>query len=459
VRDVLVLSPDLEVGARLREWLASCGLRAVERASWQPSDEAACFALAVIDLEGLAISAGGALERLARFDPVPPAVLLTGSGSVEEAVAAIQGGALDYLSKPLREDELRLVLLRARAMLRGEKESCSESVEEETAPSARRLLGSSPRMLEVYKAIARAAMSPCPVLIRGETGTGKELVARAIHESSPRRRARFVSLNCGALVETLLESELFGHARGAFTGAHAAKAGLLEWANGGTLFLDEIGDISPGLQLKLLRVVQEGEYRPVGSNELRRTEVRILAATHRDLERRMREGRFRPDLFYRLNVIGIALPPLRERRDDLPELIRAFVARAAARLGRASPSLSEEALVALCGHRWPGNLRELENAIEHAVALSPLPVLYPEDFPRAVLIGRKQGEEPTESPQPLSEWRQAGARAVEFVERERIVEALRRASFNKSRAADLLGISRVTLYRKVRRYAIEEKTT
>lgn len=298
-------------------------------------------------------------------------------------------------------------------------------------------------MLEVYKVIARVASSSSTVLIQGESGTGKELIAKAIHYNSPWADSPFVVVDCGALTETLLESELFGHVRGAFTGAVASKKGLLEDADGGTCFLDEVGGIGPTLQAKLLRFLQEREIKRVGSTDSVRLNVRVIAATNRDLETLVREGKFREDLFYRLTVVAIPLPPLRERKDDIPLLAEHFLAKYARQNKKQISHISPEAMVLLCAHDWPGNVRELEHVIERGVALTGSPVLLPEDLPAKL---RKEAGEAASSGQSLT---------LRELERQHIQRMLRVAGGNKTLAAQLLGVHRRTLYRLAERYQID----
>jgi two-component system response regulator AtoC len=369
-------------------------------------------------------------------------ILMTGFGTMEGAVGAIQEGAFDYISKPFKITELKSLV--ARAARHWEEINNPSAVFAPTSPFAsRKLIGKAPKIVEVYKTLARATLSQSNVLILGESGTGKELVARAIHENSTRRTAKFVAVNCGALAETLLESELFGHVKGAFTGAVSNQPGLFAEADRGTLFLDEIGDISGSLQVKLLRVLQEGEFKPVGSNENHRVDVRLIAATHRDLDEGVRRGTFREDLYYRLKVILIDLPPLRERMDDLPDLVSHFLGINAEKTGKRISHIAPEAMELLQGYEWPGNIRELEHAIERAVAMTRTTVLYPEDFP--VEMGKMTEPETPGSPKPI---------ALEDVEREHILKVLQEFNFNKSKAAARLGIDRKTLYRKAQRYKI-----
>jgi transcriptional regulator with PAS, ATPase and Fis domain len=301
--------------------------------------------------------------------------------------------------------------------------------------------GKSQRMLDVYKLVARVAPSTATVLIVGESGTGKELVARAIHNRSPRANKPFVPVNCTALSESLLESELFGHARGAFTGAVAAKRGLFETANGGTLFLDEIGDMGPKMQAQILRVLQDGEMRPVGGTEAIRVDVRLVCATNRDLEAEVKSTRFREDLYFRINVVTVRMPPLRDRAGDIPILVRHFINKIARREVRAQASVSPEALEVLCRYSWPGNVRELENAIERAVAVAKGNVVLPSDLPAEVYGGATVAVASILDDRPT----------LGELERRYIALVLTECGGNKKRAAEKLGIDRRTLYRAIER--------
>ncbi len=399
-------------------------------------------------------------------------VFVTGFGSMDSAVRAIHDGAFDYISKPLDlaeiEPDVKSMILRAikhrAAMERREPEPARHV---DIAVGERIMVGRSQPMIAVYRAIARAAMSTENVLITGESGTGKELVARAIHEKGGSATKPFVTVNCCALSENLLESELFGHVRGAFTGAIQGKRGLFEEADGGTLFLDEIGDISQALQVKLLRAIQEGEIKPVGSNETRKVNVRVLAATHRDLPAFVQEGKFREDLFYRLKVISVEMPPLRDRMRDLPDLVNYFMTRYAQKSGKPMPSVAPETLEVLMHYPWPGNIRELENAMSRAIAMTMSPILFPEDFPPEIL---KIGEETLAAHAPEVDAIIARAlptpvfhaglvpgapiESLEDVEKRHIAQTLESVGFNKSKAAGILGIDRVTLYRKASKYGL-----
>ncbi|MGH7336892.1 MAG: sigma-54-dependent transcriptional regulator, partial [Myxococcota bacterium] len=328
--------------------------------------------VALVDL-GLGRDSGHALlERLRREWPEVEVIVITGNASIESAVDCIRGGAFDYLAKPFDDHRLRTTVGRAverRQLVRRNRELEAEL--RERGGARPELIGRSRGMRALASAIASLAHNESHVLIRGESGTGKELVARALHAASPRAGRRFVPIDCGALPETLIESELFGHAKGAFTGATGAR-GLFRVANGGTLFLDEIGELPAAVQVKLLRALQEKEIRPVGSPEAVPVDLRIVAATHRDLERMIAEGAFHTDLFYRLDVVRIEIPPLRERREDIPLLVSHFIAKHAR---RAQPieGVEDDAVELLCAHDWPGNVRELENVIESALALAPGP--------------------------------------------------------------------------------------
>ena len=303
------------------------------------------------------------LKRFKQSLPEAEVILISGFGTLETAIEAVREGAFDYISKPFNINEVKAVVKRALEKKRLIKENEQLKVRLETIQPGTGLIGSSPKMLAVYKSIASVAGSKSTVLIYGESGTGKELVAKQVHANSPRKQRSFLAVNCGALTESLLETELFGFQKGAFTGANTDRIGLFEEADGGTLFLDEVGDTTPAMQVKLLRALQEGEIKRVGGVKTIKVDVRLIAATNHDLEELVREGKFREDLLYRLSVITITLPPLRERREDLPPLISHFV-RKHSQNHRPLPSISQEVMDALTNYSWPGNVRELENTIE-----------------------------------------------------------------------------------------------
>jgi DNA-binding NtrC family response regulator len=446
-RTVLVVDDDLAMREMLGSLFRDHGFRVEEAAR---ADEAiARLAEAEFDvvLSDIRMPGKSGIEMVGdvkRLRPATPVILMTAFGSVASAVEAMRAGAFDYVTKPFEPEAVLFAVERAveRRVLEEENRTLRRAVER--TASLGDLIGASPAMRDIAALIRKIAHNRSSVLITGESGTGKEVVARTLHFHGSRAAEPFVPINCTAIPEGLLESELFGHVRGAFTGAHASKRGLFEQANGGTLFLDEIGDLGLGLQSKLLRVLQDREVRPVGGNTSMPIDVRIIAATNKDLEKELSEGRFREDLYYRLAVIPIHIPPLRERREDVPALAEAF-------LRKHDPSgrhrLTPETLSRLQGHPWRGNARELENVLERAVALADADEIQPEDLPL--------GDRPAESRErPLDTLvRDSAQRCLSLDELEDIYidEILRRTGGNKVRAAHLLGIDRKTLYRRAER--------
>ncbi len=386
------------------------------------------------------------LNLAKRHCPEADVILLTAYAGWESAKEAIQLGAFDYFEKGREPDEMLLRIDKAleQKALRRENTNLREQVRDRYALQG--IIARSPQIRAVLDLVAQVAPTEATVLIQGESGTGKELIAKAIHHASPRAQGPFLAVNCGALPETLLESELFGHVKGAFTGATGTKKGLFEEADGGTFLLDEIGDMAPGLQVKLLRVLQEGEVRRVGANQPIIVSARVVAATNRDLAQMMRQGTFREDLYYRLNVIPVVLPPLRERREDIPVLAEHFLDRFAKRQGR-TLRLSPRAMERLLRYPWPGNVRELENAIERTVILARHEVLGPEDLPPHVASGMGLGAAPL---LPAQE-------CLADVEKAHILQTLERLAWNYSRAAEVLGIGRTTLWRKLKEYGLERR--
>jgi len=400
------------------------------------------FDLIVSDINLNAHATGLDLLRQFKADqPSGQVVLISGFGTLETAIEAVRAGAFDYVSKPFNIGEIKATVDRALAQA-AHGGSTQPPLNTRVTPEG--LLGRSAPMLEVYKQIARAADSSVPVLIQGESGTGKELVARAIHSHGRRSSRPFVAVNCGAIAETLLDTELFGHARGAFTGAIADRRGLFEQAADGTVFLDEIGETSPALQVKLLRVLEESEVRPVGGNRALSVSARIIAATNVDLEREVAANRFRQDLYYRLGVIVIVVPPLRERRGDIGLLAGRFLEAATARAGR-RVEISSEALDALTGYSWPGNVRELENTIERLVVFSRANVIEVEDLPAAI---RSRGPS-------LEEGLFTDLPSLDELERRYLIHVLKTVDGNRSRAAAVMGVDRRTLYRMAERFGID----
>jgi two-component system, NtrC family, response regulator AtoC len=394
-------------------------------------------------LDGLSL-----LEIVRREYPSIPVVLMTAFGSIETAVRAVKEGAFDYISKPFNIDEL--VAIVRRALANGTGKQPASAVDDEERSSG--LIGRTPSMLELYKMIARVSDSRAAVLVTGESGTGKELVARAIHNHGARAAAPFVAVNCGALTETLLESELFGHVKGSFTGAIGNKRGIFEQAGEGTVFLDEISETSAGLQVKLLRVLQEREVVPVGTTEPIKVGARVIAASNADLEKLSASRTFRRDLLYRLNVIQLHLPPLRERREDIHLLVAHFL-RKHAPDPKSPEVLDEKTMRCLIGYFWPGNVRELENVIERAITLSQGGVITTDDLPSRIRLGESHNTPPL-SADDLAELF-AGLPNLDEIERRYILHVLDATGSNRKRTADILGINRKTLYRMAARFEIE----
>ncbi|MEX2217224.1 MAG: sigma-54 dependent transcriptional regulator [Phycisphaerales bacterium] len=407
------------------------------------------------------------LKRTLKQHPGTVVLMLTGYGTVESAVQALRLGASDYLTKPVTETDLRLSLERAlrQQTLLAENQSLKRQLD--TRFGLGNIVGGDARMQKVYELIEAVAPSRTTVLMTGESGTGKSLIAHAIHHASPRRSRAFVELSCGSIPETLLESELFGHVKGAFTGAHADKAGRFLAADGGTIFLDEINSASPAMQLKLLRVIQERRFEPVGASRTIEVDVRIVLATNQPLEPLVAEGRFRQDLYYRINVVKIELPPLRERIGDIPSLAAHFLRGNAAELGKQLTGFSPEALDALRRYAYPGNVRELQNIVERAAVLCRRPTIGVEDLPpnvaspgsaagapTALSLARGTDAPPDEPwvPTPLED-------ALREPEKRILLKALRANNWNRQRTSEQLGINRTTLYKKLKLYGLDADST
>lgn len=452
MKRILVIDDDLETCKFLTEIFAEEGWQVTASQSADAARNAVAntrFDLIVSDINLGGRTTGVALlKEFKTISPVSEVILISGFGTLETAVEAVREGAFDYISKPFNVNE---VIATARRALNGRDAAAPAAVLLKEYSEASGLVGHSHKMIELYKQIALVAPSRSTVLITGESGTGKELVAHALHLNSPRSKAAFVAINCGAITETLLESELFGHIKGSFTGATADKRGLFEEANGGTIFLDEIGDTSLAVQVKLLRVLQEGEMRRVGSARPVRVDTRVLAATNRDLEREVKEGRFREDLYYRLSVITLRVPPLRERAEDLP-LLAANALRQARETGARATTISEEALAVLNQYEWPGNVRELENSIAHAALYARGNVITPDDLPAKV---RKQARQLESENQTLSMFQDLPS--LDELERRYVIHVLQSVGGSRTRAAEVLGIDRRTLYRMAERFGINLK--
>ena len=441
---VMVVDDDAETLALLREVVAKEGYQVEtaedaetalrQLAEWQPD-------LVITDIHMPGIDGLALLAAVRERAPDILVILLTAYGSLKTAVDAIKAGAFDYLSKPFVVDDIRLVVRRAlehKKLLR-ENRLLREQLRERYKFD--NLVGSSPGMVSVYKLIARVAESDSTVLLQGESGTGKELIARAIHANSARSNGPFVAIDTGSLAETLLESELFGHERGAFTGAVASKKGLLEQAHLGTCFLDEIADLSPVMQSKLLRSLQEREIRRVGSETPRAIDVRIIAASKKELKPLVEAGTFREDLYYRLEVVTIVLPPLRDRIEDIPLLSNYFVDKYGRTKEKPVTGLSPEAVGLLTRYSWPGNVRELEHVIERAIALTPHPIIIPEDLPETIRAATVHDNA-----------RARGWGTLEDMEKDYIQRVLEAHHHDHGQAAAILGIHRKTLLRKLRQY-------
>lgn len=406
------------------------------------------FDLVLTDFQMPARTGVDLLVDVRRIHPNMPVVIMTAYGSVQSAVEAMKAGAYDYLTKPIDLDAVELLIkrIRERQQLLSEIEVLRDQLREKYSFDS--IVASSGAMEEVLATAARVAQSKAPVLIRGESGTGKELIARAIHAASTRAAAPFVALNTAALNENLLESELFGHEKGAFTGADRLRKGRFEQANKGTLFLDEIGDIPLSTQVRLLRVLQEGSFERVGGSDSVRVDVRIVAATHKNLEEAMRTGSFREDLFYRLNVVTVQIPPLRERREDIPVLLEHYLRLHATEHNRPGLRFSIEAQDLLLRHSYPGNVRELENIVQRAVILSRGDVITTEDLPRTLMPSTLDVQQAPQPGETLPE-------QVERLEKQLVLDALQASGGNQSKAAGALGISERNLRYRLQKWGIK----
>lgn len=446
IKKILIVDDDKASCELLSEILAAQGWEtetadAPEKALILSNQQKFDLVISDINLEA-GLSGLDLLQRLREKSPV---ILVTGFGSLETAVEATREGAWDFISKPFKIDEIVATAKRALEQTTEKEKIAPEKI------SSGAMVGSSAKMIELYKEIARVAPTRSTVLITGESGTGKELVARAIHQNSPRQDKPFVAVNCGALTETLLEAELFGHQKGSFTGAISDRRGLWEEAEGGTLFLDEIGETSPGMQVKLLRALQESEIRRVGSNQNRKVNARIVAATNRHLEEEVKNGNFREDLFYRLSVLALQVPPLRERAGDIPLLVEKFLSKARKNVGKENLRFSAEALQTLQIYEWKGNVRELEAAVEYAALRGRGNEILNEDLPVKLLT---------------DEFRQSAERAhlselygdlpkLDELEKRYLMHVLEKTDGNRTRTAEIMGIDRRTLYRMAERFGLK----
>jgi len=448
---LLLADDDRQVLRSMADWLCEQGYQTDTAASLDD-------ALGAVDRKGYdVVLADVRLGEADGFDllchcreryPNTTVIMITGYGTVEMAVEAIRQGAFDFLTKPLIDDELEMAIERALSQRQVIEENRSLKAQLDMRFGMENLVGRDHRMLRIYDMIDSVADTRATVLITGESGTGKSLVARAIHRRSARRDKPFVEVACGALPETLLESELFGHVAGAFTGATGNKLGKFMQADGGTVFLDEVGTASPGMQVKLLRVLQDLEFEQVGGTETFTIDTRVILATNEDLSRAVAEGRFRQDLFYRINVINVELPPLRERISDIPLLAEHFLTEVREDAGKNVRGFSDEAMATLQRYGWPGNVRELQNVIERAVLLGKTDVIDMDDLPAALTAHAPVGVEPIAG-RTLKE-------ALTGPERQIILDALDAHNWNRHETADALGINRTTLYKKMKRLGLEE---
>jgi len=447
--NLLIVDDDRPVREACREVARSLGFNTMVADSADHAERLLdCHAVDVVLLDLKMPGVGGlqALRRIKERRPDAEVIMVTGSATVQSAVQAMKSGAYDYMTKPFTMDEIRILLDRIAGHLKLKTENRVLRERIKTRQSFGGLVGSAPEMEKLYRMIAKASCSSHPVLILGESGTGKELVARSIHFTGPLRDKPFIPVDCGSLVPTLIESELFGYVKGAFTGAVQTKEGLLTMAKGGTVFLDEIGEMPVDLQAKLLRAIQEKEIRPVGSTRRLSIDVRILAATNRDLEQAVAQGTFRRDLYFRLNVLNLRVPGLRERRQDIPLLIGHFLERLCRDTER-QHTLSDDALKMLLAYDWPGNVRELENCLERACAITSNNEIHVTDLPSSITGANGHAQAPANGESkivPISE-----------LEKQAILNTIVQLNGDKLLAARLLGIGKTTLYRKLKEYQFE----
>lgn len=439
---ILIVDDELIVRESLTHWFEEDGYQvsSAEDAFDVLKDlEPGKYDIMLVDIKMPKMSGLELLEKVREIDPECIIIIITAYASVPSAVQALKSGAFDYVTKPIDPDELSHLIKNAvkQKVLKKENIALKTSIDE--IFSMEGLIGESPEIKKVYELIKLVAPQDTTVMIRGESGTGKELIARAIHMNSPRRYYPIIPVNCGAFTETLLESELFGHEKGAFTGAQYRRKGKIEMANGGTLFLDEVGSVSPKMQIELLRVLETKQFTRIGGNEIVKVDFRLISATNENLEKMVEEGKFREDLYYRLNVFTIYVPPLRERRSDIPILANHFIQKFARQMNKPILKISDEAMEILLNHSWPGNVRELENAIE-----------------RAMVVGKTSEIQPADLPFRWERVQQDDANSLEEVEKNHILRMLKKFDWNISKTAAALKIDRVTLYNKIKKYGLQK---
>ncbi len=449
--DILLVDDEKSVRSTLAVLLQKNGYRVQESSNGENAIEklkGQFFDLVLTDLKMEPVDGIEVLKRAKEINPSTEVVMMTAYSTVESGVEAIKLGAYDYIQKPFEKDEFLIIV--GKALERKELLTEVEHLQNELKEKYRfeNIIGSSKEMFDVLSLVSKVSKTDSTILISGDSGTGKELIAKAVHVNSRRKHRSFVTINCGAIPENLQESELFGHVRGAFTGAIRDKRGLFQEADGGTLFLDEVGETALSTQVKVLRFLQDGEIRRVGDNEPLFVDVRLIAATNKELPKLIEEGKFREDLFYRLNVIPIHLPPIRKRKDDIPLLVNHFMKKYVEREHKNVVSISPEAMKMLTGYHWPGNVRELENVIERAIILTNRNTILPDDFPASIRDSHKRTQDVEVD---LEE------KTLEDVEKHTILKTLEKYSWNQKQASEILGISTTTLWRKLKLYGIEPK--
>ncbi|MFO7964956.1 MAG: sigma-54 dependent transcriptional regulator [Desulfobacterales bacterium] len=447
---ILVVDDDASHRRMLNAVLSAAGYRITESESGEDAVkkvEKHYFDLVLMDIRMRKMSGIEALKNIKALSPGIPIVIMTAYASVGTAVEALKSGAYDYLSKPLDIEELKMLVEKALNHYRLQEENrlMKERLDERFNFSS--IIGKSRAMQDLFETMARIAPTDATVLITGESGTGKELIANAVHQNSPRHDHPFITVNCAALPENLLESELFGHVKGAFTGADSHRKGRFHLADTGSVFLDEIGEMPKIIQTKILRVLQEGEFEPVGSSHTMKINARVIAATNKNLEEEVRKGNFRKDLYYRLNVVNLAIAPLRERREDIPLLVNHFLKKFSEKNRRLIKGISPRAMDVIMRHPWPGNVRELENVMERSVILSRGDIITPDEFPASMTAAETSDSAPADEGifpgMPLKE-----------MEKQMIIKTLEDNGGNRTRTAELLGISRRTLQLKLKEYGI-----
>jgi len=457
---ILIIDDELSIRELLKDFLTGKGFEVVTASDGESGlnllkeDK---FDLLLLDLMMPGINGMDVLREIASEKIDIPAIMITAYASVSTAVEAMKLGAFDYITKPFVLEDVHLAIKRALDVSRLQEENSRLKKELKKKFSTHKIIGNSLPLQEVIKFIEKIADTDSTILVTGESGTGKELVAKTIHYNSPRARSTFVPLNCAAIPKDILESELFGHEKGAFTGAVSTRIGRFELANNGTLFLDEIGELAPSLQVKLLRVLQEKEFERVGGIKTIKVDVRIIAATNRDLEKAVKEGTFREDLYYRLNVIPLHLPPLRKMKEDVPLLIEHFIIEISKRKKKEPPKISHETMSYLANYRWPGNVRELENLIERLIILKEGDYITPDELPERFLENRHMPKVVTKSKLLSSEGVDLNI-VLDEIENNMIIQALEMSKGVKSKAASLLGLNRTTLIEKMKKKSIDFQT-